>query len=105
MTLASQLAEDLAPAFQADMLGRDLFYNGEPATGIFSELANPDPRPRSADSMAATSVLRIMKSAVPSPKYRDTVEIDGVTWRVISVISSTRTAWKLSLERDRRPVI
>jgi hypothetical protein len=47
--------------------------------------------------------LEVKITDVAAPAYRDSVIIDGVTWRVRRVISGDEYTWLLALETSERP--
>ena len=108
MSLATQIATDLSKIYSTDEFAQAVTYAGSSVTGIVSYTEDLDQRGAvysSHSSHAATAELRVRKSEVASPAYRDTVVIGSVTWRVRRVISGDGHDWLLLLERGERPVI
>lgn len=99
---------DLSVLFNLDEFARTVTYNGTdiPAIvdfGLESQRYGP--------SSAKAAVLYVKNSDVAAPAYRDTVVMDGATWRVFRdrdqdvVIEGDGHVWKIPVTRDERPVI
>ena len=90
--------------FGTDMDPETVTYNGTDISG------HVDYGGRSDGENARTAVLEVKVSDVSDPAYRDTVVINGVTWRVYRdqsqevVIQGDGYTWKLPVTRDERPV-
>lgn len=47
--------------------------------------------------------LDVLKSDVADPQAKDSVVIDGTTWRVLRIISGDEWGWRLSIYTNERP--
>jgi hypothetical protein len=57
-----------------------------------------------ADGRRESAELIVSNEDVAAPAYRDAVIVDGVTWRVMRILSSDRSSHRLELFRDENPV-
>jgi hypothetical protein len=83
-----EAAERMASA-QMARFGRAIRYlpkegGAVETVGVVERLAGPDDLdwPSGQDAQAEAMELLVWASEVPSPKYRDEVEVDGETWKV-----------------------
>jgi len=84
-----------------ERMAETVTYNGTDIPGSVTygrDLAAGTGRP----GMMAEAEIEVLKRDVPAPVYRDTVLIDGATWRVRHVISGDEWGWRLAIANDER---
>lgn len=89
--------------FSMPGFGQAVTYNGTAITAVFQ----PDPgQIMAGERTARTGTLWVKASDVAAPAYRDAVVIGSNTWRIIEVPGDDEAGvWRLTVERDERPVV
>jgi len=101
MSFADQLSSDMSVFFNMeDFAGLNtIVYAGVPITAVF------DPGEELKDGKRALhddAILWVQISEVASPAYRDSVTINGDTWRVDKVLYKNKQWAKLTVKKNVR---
>jgi hypothetical protein len=82
-------------------MAESVTYNGADIPG--SVTYGEDPAARAGrPGVMAEAELEVLRRDVSAPAYRDTVLIDGATWRVRYVITGDEWGWRLAISNDER---
>jgi len=99
MTLKAQIESDLPVFFNTDEFASSVVYNGNTGTGI---LTKQQDLAQSETGQSQFATLTIRKSFVADPTIYDTIVVDGITWRVNTVLKSDDYASTLMIEAEIR---
>jgi hypothetical protein len=93
VTLADQIAVDFAA------LGKAITYDGSSINAIVKYGKHQE---KSNEGTVTDATIMVLTADVPSPAYRDPVEIDATDWSVKEVEEGNGYTWRLKLVRDER---
>lgn len=107
MTLKTQMATDLAAFFNSDEFAESVTYAGTAITAVVM----PGEIMEAGGSMTAERTVKratlfVKATDVAAPAYRDSVVIDGETWRVIQIHGEDEEGvWELGIEKEMKPML
>ncbi len=98
-----QAVQNAMAAWFADGIADTITYNGTDIP------AHVEYGSQETDNAARTAVITVRTSDVAAPGYRDTIVINGATWRVYQdrrqevIIEGDGHTWKIPVRRAERP--
>lgn len=100
MTLRDQYEADRDLLLSSELPWvQSVTYNGDTVSASFQIKSE-----EMADGRRESAELIVSLEDVATPAYRDTVALDGATWRVMRILSSDRYSHRLELFRDENPI-
>ncbi len=102
MSFSSQMTQDESVFFNPDEFAVTVTYNGSviPAHVFYGEAPE-----RGSNAHASVAKLKVLKSDVAAPAYKDPVVIDSVTWKVDRVLSGDGFTWMVEIRTDERKAL
>ena len=100
MSFSEEAARAMEIWFGSDM-AEAVVYNGVSLRGHADYGSDSDHR---TGAVMARATLMVKRSDVPTPAYRDTAVIVGVTWRVLNIEAGDELTWTLNITTNERPV-
>ena len=107
MTLATQMASDLAAFFNTDDFAEAVTYTAKGGTGktINVILAEEDGSLQGVTAPGDNMVIHAKYSDMTTPLRGDTFTINSVTWYAVEILGGGRgeSVWRIRVSRSVRP--
>lgn len=101
MGLDSQLDDDFKELMDSDFFTTSATYNGASVSGVWSIGENPLERSGANVRIGKYEIHKSYLTAVPA--YRDSIIIDGITWKMREIFAEDEYTYILILETSERP--